>query len=136
MTTTAYVTVKEHFDGYFTQARYDGSYHSTDGFRTPESDEASASFYRLSAERIQWCQVHGDLKDAAKRALFEPYAHWPELYESCRLVVKATIELNKVWNEMTAARMMGDVMTVMRQKYDLNVPRWWYPIMKKLRDGE
>ncbi|HWO35666.1 MAG TPA: hypothetical protein VNO32_43290 [Candidatus Acidoferrum sp.] len=133
--TTAYITVKEHLGDCFKQQRYDGGYHDSTGFRTPESEEASESFRRISVGKIQWPQVHGDFKDAAKRAMFDPYPNWAELYECCRLVVKANIELNKNWNELTAAKIMGDVMTVMRQKYGLNVPKFWLPIMRTLRDG-
>ncbi|MFZ3276613.1 MAG: hypothetical protein WA182_06880 [Candidatus Sulfotelmatobacter sp.] len=136
--TTAYVYMNEHLAGCFKQERYDGSYHDATGFPTPEAEEAAASFRRLSADRIQWCQVHGDLKNAAKRVLFQPYRHWPELYESCRLVVKATLEMRPTqdWNESVAARVMGDVMTVMRKKYGLDVPKWWFPILKILREAE
>lgn len=133
MTDTSYMTVKEQLGECFKQARYDGSYHDSTGFRTPASDEAAASFSRISFGKIQWPQAHGDLKDAAKRVLFTPYPNWAELYECCKLVVKANIDLNKSWDEQTAAKTMGDVMTVMRKKHDLNVPKWWFPIMKQLR---
>lgn len=133
MTTLGCITVKEHLGECFKQARYDGSYHDSTGFRTASSEEAAESFSRISCGKIQWCQAHGDLKDAAKRVLFTPYPHWAELYEACRLIVQANIDLNKMWDEATAAKMMGDVMTVMRKKHDLNVPKWWFPIMKLLR---
>ncbi|MGD1025378.1 MAG: hypothetical protein ABR880_21555 [Candidatus Sulfotelmatobacter sp.] len=133
--TTTFVTVKEHLAECFSQQRYDGSYHGADGFRTPESEEASESFRRVSFDKIQWSQVHGDFKDPAKRVLFTPYPHWAELYDCCRLIVKANIDLNKSWSELTAAKIMGDVMTVMRKKHNMDVPKWWLPILKKLRDG-
>jgi len=99
--TTTFVTVKEHLAECFSQQRYDGSYHGADGFRTPESEEASESFRRVSFDKIQWSQVHGDFKDPAKRVLFTPYPHWAELYDCCRLIVKANIDLNKSWSELT-----------------------------------
>ena len=136
MTTLGHVTVKEHLGDCFKQQRYDGSYHDATGFRSPASDEAAESFSRISFGRIAWSQAHGDFKDAAKRVLFEPYPSWAELYESCRLVVREHIALNNSWNEPIAAKIMGDVMTVMRKKYGLNVPKFWFPILKILREGE
>ena len=135
---TDYVTVEEHLGECFKQEHYDGSYHDSTGFGTPASDEASESFRRISYGRVAWPQAHGDFKDAAKRVLFEPYPNWTELYECSRLVVKATIDLDAdaAWNELTAAKIMGGVMTVMRTKHGLNVPKWWFPILKVLRERE
>jgi hypothetical protein len=109
--------VSEHMAGCFTLERYDGSYHDSNGFHTPASEEAQRSFYRLTG-CANWCQVHGDLKDATKRAIFDPYPHWPELYDSCKRVIKAHSDLKtEWWGDLTAARLMGEVMTVLRERH-------------------
>ena len=56
-----YETVADHFHGYF-GGNYDGSYH------TPQADAARRDFDRLTDNCLMWTQVHGDFKDAAKRA--------------------------------------------------------------------
>ena len=127
-------TVKEWFAGSFTQPHYDGSYHDARGFRTAASEEASHSFAALTDSHIIWSQVHGNFKDATKRALFTPYPHWPELYDACQRVVRAHSELGtEWWGPLTAAKLMGDAMTVLREKYGHQVPRWWLPVMNGLR---
>jgi hypothetical protein len=134
MNTDTRTTVKEKLAGFFTLTAYDGSYHDATGFRTAASDEASASFGELTGGSINWAQVHGNFKDATKRALFVPYPHWTELYDACQRVVRAHAEVGtEWWGPLTAAKLMGDTMTVMREKYGRSVPRWWLPIMNKLR---
>jgi len=100
-----------------------------------EDEKARASFMAISNHRITWTQVHGDVKNAAKAVLFEPYPHWQELYECCGLVVRAAVKIDKtqIYTERGCARIMGDAMTVMMKKYGLKVPRWWIPIMQELR---
>jgi hypothetical protein len=120
-------TVAEHFRGYFS-SNYDGSY------QTPQSDHARHDFDRLTNFRLIWSQVHGNFKDAAKRALFKPYRHWPELYECCRDAIREHAALETLYSgEATCARIMRDAMTILRVRYGLNVPRWWLPIMDELR---
>jgi hypothetical protein len=131
---TETITVKEKFNGLFTQQRYDGSYHDATGFRTAASEEASRSFFALTDGAVVWTQVHGDFKDAAKRAMFAPYAHWPELYDALRSVIRAHGDLGtEWWGSATGAKVMGDAMTVLREKYGHSVPRWWLPVMNRLR---
>lgn len=122
------MSIKEQFAGFFEMPNYDGSY------GTPGSHVARHDFSQLTNGAIMWSQVHGDFKDAAKRVLFTPYQHWPELYESCRAVLKAHRDLDtQHWGPATNAKLMGDVMTVLREKHKANVPRWWLPIMNGLR---
>jgi|GEM_PF-5063318 len=122
------MSVKQEFQSYFALTNYDGSY------GTEESHVARRDFSQLTNGAIMWSQVHGDFKDAAKRVLFTPYSHWPELYQSCRAVLKAHIAVDtQYWGPATNAKMMGDVMTVLREKHKANVPRWWLPIMNGLR---
>ncbi|MBZ5534001.1 MAG: hypothetical protein LAO20_21430 [Acidobacteriia bacterium] len=122
-----HTTVEEHFRGYFT-GDYDGSY------QTPQADRARHDFDRLTGFRLIWAQVHGNLKDAAKRALFKPYPHWPELYECCRDAIREHIALETEHSGgTTCARIMRDAMTILRVRHGLNVPRWWLPIMDELR---
>jgi hypothetical protein len=121
-------SVEEHFRGYFENSSYDGSQDDT---------RARHDFSRLTDNWILWTQVHGDFKDVAKRCLFEPYPYWHQLYLCCKQVVEQSSALGnqyQYWGPLTNAKMMGDVMTVMRQRYKLNTPRWWLPIMNKLRD--
>ena len=122
-----YKTVAELFSGFFAGS-YDGSFH------TPQADRARHDFDRLTAYRLIWTQVHGDFKDAAKRALFQPYRYWPELYDSCRAAIQAHTELETQYEgEKTNANIMRDAMTILRERYGFNVPRWWLPIMDDLR---
>ena len=87
-----YETVKQHFAGLFAEPDYDGSYHHGEW---PENDTlARQSFLKLTDGCIIWTQVHGDFKNAVKRAAYEPYPHWPALYRCCRDVLKAHAELN------------------------------------------
>lgn len=121
-------TVKELFADYFT-GTYTGSYGNT------ESHLARRDFIQLTNSEIIWAQVHGDFKNVAKRALFEPYPHWEALYRAVQDVLKAHIDLDtEYWGLLTNAKIMGDVMTVMRDRHGLNVPRWWLPIINKLRE--
>ena len=72
-------TVKEQFaDVFLPGSIYDGSYH------TALAEIAEASFLRLTDVRLNWCQVHGDVKNAVKAAMFQPYPHWSQLYECAR----------------------------------------------------
>jgi len=130
------ILVKDKLNGLFSQAFYDGSYHDSTGFRTAASEEAALSFYELTGHRLSnWCQLHGDFKDATKRAIFEPYPHWSELYDSCRRIVQSHSELKtEWWGEVTAAKLMGDAMTVLRERHHMQVPKWWLPIMRQLRE--
>jgi len=126
--------VRDKFKGLFSQESYDGSYHDATGFRTAKSEEAAQSFGELTSGCLNWCQVHGDVKDATKRALFEPYSHWTELYDSCKRVLKAHADLKtEWWGDATGAKMMGDAMTVLRERHHMNAPKWWLPVMKRLR---
>jgi hypothetical protein len=125
--------VKEHFAGLFTGPDYDGSYHHDEW---PQNDrEARESFGVLTNGIVQWCQIHGDFKNAVKRADFEPYPYWAELYGCCRDILKAYADLN-AWfcGPVTCAKIMGDVMALLRQRRGVNVPKWWLPIMKRLRE--
>jgi hypothetical protein len=122
-----YKTVEEHFRGYFSST-YDGSYH------TPQSDRARLDFGQLTNLELDWAQVHGNFKDAAKRALFKPYEHWPELYECCRDAIREHSALEtSYYGGPTCAKIMRDAMTILRARHGLNAPRWWLPIMDKLR---
>ncbi|HYW40186.1 MAG TPA: hypothetical protein VE957_18915 [Terriglobales bacterium] len=123
MRTETRTNVKEHFAGLFTEPFYDGSYH------TPLAEHASESFRALTDGVLMWTQVHGDFKDAVKRALFKPYPHWPELYDACQSVVRAHADLGtEWWGPLTGAKLMGDAMTVLRDKHGQSVPKWWLPI--------
>ena len=117
----------------FTEPDYDGSYHTENN---PETDSAARESFRvLTNEALNWCQVHGDFKNAVKRAAYEPYPHWPQLYRCCRDVLKAHAELNTgFYGPVTCAKLMGDAMALLRQRHNLNAPRWWLPIMKRLRE--
>jgi hypothetical protein len=120
-------TVGERFQGYFV-GDYDGSYH------TPQADRARHDFDRLTDNRLLWTQVHGDFKDAAKRALFVPYPHWPELYQCCKDAVREHTALETQYvGGPTCAKIMRDAMTILRARHSLNVPRWWLPMMDQLR---
>lgn len=122
-----YKTVGEQFAGYF-QSEYDGSY------GTVESDIARRDFGRLTENYLIWAQVHGNFKDAAKRALFKPYPHWIELYECCRDSVREHAALETEYlGGVTCAKIMRDAMTILRERHGLNVPRWWLPVMDSLR---
>lgn len=122
-----YETVGEHFQGLFT-ANYDGSYH------TARAEAARRDFDCLTNNSLLWTQVHGDFKDAAKRALFNPYPHWPELHECCRDSVRAHTDLETQFlGGVTCAKIMRDAMTILRERYGLNVPRWWLPLIDRLR---
>jgi hypothetical protein len=134
MTTATHVTVKQKFNGLFTQEHYDGSYHDARGYRTEASEEACASFVALTDGAIIWTQVHGHLKDPVKRAMFTPYPHWTELYDAVRAVIRAHSDLGRDWwGPVTGARIMGDAMTVLREKHGFKVPKWWLPVMSTLR---
>jgi hypothetical protein len=131
-------TVREQFAGLFTQAAYDGSYHDSREIRTDASEEASRSFCELTGGiLVNWCQVHGDVKDVVKRAAFEPYPYWTELYDCCKRIVQAHADLDRQFlGDLTRARIMGDAMSLLRSKYKHDAPRWWFPIMKTLRNRE
>jgi len=126
--------VKEQFAGTFTAERYDGSYHDERGFGTAASDEAAASFFELTGGLLQWSQVHGNVKDVVRRAMFEPYPYWSELYDCCKRVIKEHAALNSGFSgDVTRARLMGDAMALLKAKYKVNAPKCWLPIMKSLR---
>jgi hypothetical protein len=130
-------TVKEQFAGTFTADHYDGSYHDESGFRTAASDEASSSFSELTGGLLQWSQVHGNVKDVVRRAMFEPYPHWSELYDCCKRVIKEHVALNREFSgDVTRARLMGDAMALLKAKYGKNAPKCWLPIMKSLRHSK
>jgi hypothetical protein len=132
-----YTTIKEQFAGTFTADRYDASYHDANGFRSTASEEASHSFSKLTAGRVNWSQVHGDFKNVVKRGLFEPYPHWPELYACCKAVLRGYADLHRQFlGDVTRARLMGDAMTLLRAKHGHDTPRWWLPIMNALRNSE
>jgi len=121
-------TVKEHFSGMFTEPEYDGSY--------PAPEAVRDSFATLSHFHIQWTQVHGDCKNVVARGLFHPYPYWRELYDCCRIVFRGHVELNTQFiGDRTCARMMGEVMALLRAKHGQNVPRWWLPVMNRLRES-
>ena len=120
-------TVAEHFQGYFIGS-YDGSYGTT------ASDAARIDFDRLTEFKLLWAQVHGNFKDAAKRALFKPYPHWPELYKCCQDAIREHGALETEFSGgTTCARIMRDAMTILRVRHGFNVPRWWLPMMDELR---
>lgn len=124
----SFKTITEQFADRFIEASYDGSYGNE------RADAARRSFDRLTDSKLNWSQVHGDFKDAAKRALFEPYEHWPELYRACRDVLRQHQALGTLYlGGYTCAQIMREAMTVMRRRDNLNVPRWWLPIMDDLR---
>ena len=126
-----YETVQEHFKEHFQLDFYDGS------FGTKIADIAREDFNRLSAFNIMWTQVHGDVKDIVKRSMFEPYPHWTELYDCCKRVLKSHAELNTQFcGDYTCARIMGDAMALLRARHGYSAPRWWLPVMKRLRESE
>jgi hypothetical protein len=121
-------TVGEHFRGYFV-GDYDGSY------GTQKADQARRDFSRLTNLKICWSQVHGDFKNAAKRSVFVPYPHWPQLYEACRDSIRAHAEIGNWFSGAnTCSKIMDDAMKILRARHGLNAPRWWLPLMKQLRD--
>ncbi len=128
--------VSEHFAGYFQLDTYSGEYGSASGYQPPAARIAGHDFDRLTNNVLVWTQAHGDSKDAAARATFQPYPHWPELYQCCKDVLRehGTGKLDTdYFGKFTNARLMGDVMTLMRRRHGLDVPKWWLAIMKKLR---
>jgi len=121
-------TVKEQFAEVFTEPDYDGSYH------TPLAESVRESFIELTGGCIVWTQVHGDFKNVVKRGLFEPYPHWAELYRCCRTVIEGHAALNTQFcGDHTRARIMGEAMALLRAKYGHNAPKFWLPIMNRLR---
>jgi len=124
-----HVTIAEHFRGYFTEPTYDGSYGTE--LAIPVSD----SFERLTGSvYLNWSQVHGDFKSVVKRGLFDPYPHWAELYDCARRVIKGSSDLGHSFvGDLTCAKLMGDTMTLLRERHGHKVPRWWLPIMSQLR---
>jgi hypothetical protein len=125
-------TVADYFEGTFEPgSTYDGCYHTDSSH--PDAD-ARAAFERLTFQRLSWCQVHGDFKKAVTAALFEPYPNWPKLYECARDIVAQHRRLRTHFSgDVTCAKLMGETMALLRARYGLNVPKWWLPIMKKLR---
>jgi hypothetical protein len=120
--------IADRFRGFFTAPMYDGSY------GTDASDAARQSFSELTNCRIMWAQVHGDHKDPVKRATFEPYPHWTELYDCARSILKSHEELGTFFaGPVTCAKLMGQTMELLKKRYGYNVPRWWLPLMKVLR---
>jgi hypothetical protein len=126
----SYETIKDHFTSSFREPEYDGSY------QTPLAEAVRDSFAVLSRYNIQWCQVHGDFKNVVKRGLFEPYPHWRELYACCRTILNGHVALNTQFlGDTTCARIMGEAMSLLRAKHGYNAPRWWLPVMNKLRSN-
>jgi hypothetical protein len=128
-------TVADHFAGYFTLDRYDGSHNYERKRGTPQyvmEEKARLDFYRLIPEHFSWTQVHGDLKTEWKKATFTPYPHWPELYESCKLAIAAHAGEWFSGNE-TCAKIMDTAMHILRASHGMNAPRWWLAIMNQLR---
>jgi hypothetical protein len=120
--------IRDQFCECFTQSSYDGSY------GTDAAIEARQSFSELTAESVIWSQVHGDFKNVVARGMFQPYPHWAELYECARVVLAGHAALGTEFDgDPTRARLMGDAMALLRAKYKANVPKWWLPIMNKLR---
>ena len=129
-------TVREQFaDVFLPGSTYDGSYHTdTDWSR---DEKAQESFRRLTDGCIVWTQVHGDVKNAVKAAMFQPYPHWPQLYECARDIVEQHRRLNTSFHgDITCAKLMRDTMTLLRARYGVNAPKWWLPIMDKLQNRE
>jgi hypothetical protein len=129
-------TVTQHFAGYFELDTYAGEYGSAGGYQPPAARQAGHDFDRLTDCVLVWTQVHGDFNDVAARATFQPYGHWMELYQCCKDVLRehGPGKLNTYYyGQLTNARLMGDVMSLMRRRYGLNCPKWWLAIMKKLR---
>jgi hypothetical protein len=123
--------VRERYAGHFQLPSYDGSYGTT------QADAARGDFAVLTNYEIGWAQVHGDTKNTVSRAMFEPYTHWRDLYAACRDIVRQHCELDtEYWGPLTDAKIMGDVMTLLRKRDGLNVPKWWLPIMSKIRKQE
>lgn len=121
-----HTTVAEYFKGFFTK-NYDG------GFGWPQDIVGREDFDRLTYGRIIWTQVHGDFKDAAKRALFNPYPYWPELHKACRDVIREHAKLETEFSGPdTCARIMRDAMKVLRARHGVNTPRWWLPLMDQI----
>jgi len=118
-------TLSEVFAGCF-QHTYDGS----------QQDRVSYhEFNLLTDNRISWTQVHGDVKDLAKRALFVPYPHWRELHECCGLAIRSAISLDKtqLHSGIDCARIMGAAMAILKKKYGHDAPKWWLPLMRQVR---
>jgi len=129
-------TVKTYFEGTFEPgSTFDGSYHTdTDWSR---DEKARESFTRLTYSRLNWCQVHGDFKNAVKAAMFQPYPHWAQFYECARDIVEQHRRLNTSFHgDVTCAKLMGDTMALLRARHGLNVPKWWLPIINGLRGRE
>lgn len=123
-------SVGEFFQGFFT-GTYDGSY------GTPQADRVRHDFDRLTDCHLMWSQVHGDFKNAAKRAVFQPYQHWPELYQCCKDAIREHAALGTTFEGgHTLAQVMRDAMTILRLRHRLNVPRWWLPLMDDLRGAK
>ena len=130
------MTIAEFFDGYFQLPEYDGSYGSTTGRDNDLGNVARRDFDRISRGHIIWAQAHGNFKDRAKAALFEPYPYWPQLYEACKLAVKSHVDDKYDQNfcgDETCAAVMDTAMRILRMKYGLNVPKFWLPIIYTLR---
>ena len=128
--------VSEHFAGYFQLPVYNGEYGTASGYQPPAARVAGRDFEQLTDCCLVWTQVHGDYKDAALRATFQPYPHWTELYQCCKDILRehGPGKLDSWYSgPMTNARLMGDVMSLMRRRHELDVPKWWLAIMKKLR---
>lgn len=120
-------TVARQFAGYFIGS-YDGQ---------QDDEQGRADFNRLTNFNIMWTQVHGDVKNATKRALFVPYAHWKELHECCGMAVRAhAVNGDDYYGNLTCAKIMQTAMEILRKKYGLNAPKWWIPMMMELREDK
>lgn len=125
-------TVGDQFKGFFTHP-YDGR--DNDG--TTEYYRGREDFIQLTDYAIHWAQVHGDFKDAVKRALFVPYPHWPELHQACADVIRQHTKLGTQYTgRETCVRLMRDAMKLLRARHGFNTPKWWLPLMDQMRGVE
>jgi len=123
-------TVESHFRGYFQLPAYHGEYGNEIGAI------ARRDFSMLTDSRISWAQVHGDFTDVAKRAMFQTYQHWPELYQAIKDVLEQHQQLGTFFNgAATCGKLMDDAMRLLKMRNGKNAPRWWIPLMKQVRNG-
>jgi hypothetical protein len=129
-------TIADHFARYF-GSEWDGQYHTDFRDRTPGEVAAREDFCQLTNNAIIWTQIHGDFKNAAKRATFTPYPHWAKLHECCRDAVREHSALGDDWiGDFSAAKLMHTAMQILKKRYDINAPRFWLPMIRQLRDDK